>query len=382
MKQQRRFLTKGVVLGVVLALLIAGVALAATITIDDFSAGRLEVAASPPATDSDYIDTATVLGDQRDMSVTGVSGEGGYVRLDVWPTAGKVNFSEDPGISGTGYIHWDGMDDDAATLDPYGLDHQDLTDGGTNDGFLLRVIFDDWPMTVTMKVYTGTNWSQYVIAMPGDILSETVDFFVPFSDFSVGGGTGAVFTDTGAVVLEFDGTLNPGTDLNATLFSATSARDFGDLPDTYSTTLSANGPRHITASGLRLGAGVDTEADGNASASGDGDDTDGVDDEDGVVYTPGVNWQVGSDGASVDVTVNGCSGTCYLSAWFDWARNDNFSDSGDQVLDDYAITNGEHTITFDIPSACAPPKTSATHRSAKPAVARWRTTNSTSRRAL
>ena len=62
--------------------------------------------------------------------------------------------------------------------------------------------------------------------------------------------------------------------------------DFGDLPDTgagtgaanYQTLSSDSGPSHAIVTGLRFGATIDDESDGqpNATASGDGADEDGL----------------------------------------------------------------------------------------------------------
>ena len=129
-------------------------------------------------------------------------------------------------------------------------------------------------------------------------------------------------------------------------------RDFGDLPPAYGLTLWANdGARHVVG-GLILGVAVDAEADGqecaDAGRAGDaGDDNAvGTDDEDGVtVVGP---WRNGLGGGAVQVTVTGGSG--YLSAWIDWAGNDNLSDAGDQVLAMAPVSAGTQTLTFDIPA--------------------------------
>ena len=77
--------------------------------------------------------------------------------------------------------------------------------------------------------------------------------------------------------------------------------DWGDLPGPYPTLSAANGPRH-GATGPRLGATRDDEANGQPSASADGDDANGGD-EDGVTF--GV-IRVGMADASVTVNVQQC----------------------------------------------------------------------------
>jgi len=94
--------------------------------------------------------------------------------------------------------------------------------------------------------------------------------------------------------------------------------DFGDAPNSYGTTLAANGARHVATTALRLGILTDIELDGAPSVGANGDDAAGVpDDEDGVivpVFRPGVLVNV-----SVRVT-----GPCRLNAWVDWNRNGTF----------------------------------------------------------
>ncbi len=136
-------------------------------------------------------------------------------------------------------------------------------------------------------------------------------------------------------------------------FGFLSQMDMGDLPSAYGiTSLGEDGARHvIPASGaIYLGAGVpDSEPNGQASANVDGDDLSGGDDEDGVVAS-GLPWTDGPNGGSIDVTVGGCSGTCYLSGWIDWGVDGSLYDAGDRILLAYPVTNGTQTITFDIPA--------------------------------
>ena len=98
---------------------------------------------------------------------------------------------------------------------------------------------------------------------------------------------------------------------------------------------------------LFLGPGIDAEANGQPTINADGDDTSGIDDEDGVTRTPGVNWQVGGNG-SVDVTVTG--GTGCLSGWIDWDGNGIFG-AGEDVIPNVLATAGAHTYTFSMPVA-------------------------------
>ncbi|GAP64125.1 hypothetical protein ARMA_2548 [Ardenticatena maritima] len=157
---------------------------------------------------------------------------------------------------------------------------------------------------------------------------------------------------------DYDG--NPATDPAVTFsgggnsatrdFGFISTVDLGDLPSSYNLTkLAVDGARH-TVGTLKLGSVADTDPDGQESPDATGDDNDGSNDDDGVTRTAGVKWSAGNNGGSVDITVSGCSGTCYVSAWIDWNHDGDFYDSGEQILTDQSVVNGTQTITFDIPS--------------------------------
>jgi hypothetical protein len=192
------------------------------------------------------------------------------------------------------------------------------------------------------------------------VSSTTTDAAGQYSFTGLAAGTYRVVANANAYSLrgttattttDYDGT--PATDPAVTFsgggqtaqrdFGFLSNMDMGDLPDTYNNTLLAdNGPRH-TLGTLFLGSGATPDTDGHESATAAGDT------DNGVVRTTGVHWQVGANGASVDVTVSGCASTCYLAAWFDWNNDRDFNDSGEGVLRDRAVSNGTQPITFDIP---------------------------------
>ena len=68
------------------------------------------------------------------------------------------------------------------------------------------------------------------------------------------------------------------------VFAEVAKLDLGDAPDSYGTSLNANGARHIISVGLFMGALIDAEDDGQPSAGADGDDLDDpANDEDGLV---------------------------------------------------------------------------------------------------
>lgn len=92
--------------------------------------------------------------------------------------------------------------------------------------------------------------------------------------------------------------------------------DFGDLPDSYSTTRAASGPYHNQGS-QRLGTDFDWEYDGAPTADASGDDVAEADDEDGVDFVPPPQCA----GATLQFTVTVTGGSGKLGVWFDWNQN-------------------------------------------------------------
>ncbi|MBC8426687.1 hypothetical protein H8E07_21445 [bacterium] len=124
--------------------------------------------------------------------------------------------------------------------------------------------------------------------------------------------------------------------------------DYGDAPDTlgtlgYATLLANDGARHRISATYYLGAGVDTEFDGQPEPQALGDDNDGNDDEDGVIFN---TLLVPGQPASIDVTVAG-GGNFY--GWIDYDIDGNWFDATDQVFSAETVVAGVNTLTFNVP---------------------------------
>lgn len=131
-------------------------------------------------------------------------------------------------------------------------------------------------------------------------------------------------------------------------FESMAQRDFGDLPSSYSTTLSDQpvGPSHGIVAGqeLYLGAGVFAEGNGKPSADASADSSD-----DGVWVT--TQWREGAGGGSVNVKVGAGSG--WLVGWVDFNRNGTFADTNELVFGQSvssATNGGLYTIAFTVPA--------------------------------
>ncbi|MBI5758891.1 MAG: CHRD domain-containing protein [Planctomycetales bacterium] len=137
--------------------------------------------------------------------------------------------------------------------------------------------------------------------------------------------------------------------------------DFGDAPETrtvepsslggYPTTESRNGARHAVlagGTGLRLGATVDSETNGNPTINADGDDTNPAspapDDEDGVTFTSALTAGLP---ASVSVIASGAG---RLNGWIDFNGDGDWSDIGEQVITDQVVGTGPNAVVFTVPA--------------------------------
>ena len=91
-------------------------------------------------------------------------------------------------------------------MNPTGLNHADLTGGGANQGIQFLLGADHAGASLVLKVYSdASDWSQATVAIPntGDGSATSVES-IAFSAFTVGGGSGASFSNVGAVQLELD----------------------------------------------------------------------------------------------------------------------------------------------------------------------------------
>jgi uncharacterized repeat protein (TIGR01451 family) len=127
--------------------------------------------------------------------------------------------------------------------------------------------------------------------------------------------------------------------------------DFGDLPVAFSTQIqdTPTGPRHTIGgiTNLYLGAGVDTEVNGQSSPGADGDGSD----EDGVEAIGA--WRIATNGGAVRTAIGAGSG--WLLGYIDFTRDGDLLDPGELVFN-IAVSNtggngaGVYTNIFAIPT--------------------------------
>jgi hypothetical protein len=347
--------------------------LAAEVVIDAFSDQNQNVSYTIPASPTfphqicSYATTASgTLGSHRDICLTITGGNQDSIgRLQVSTANQYLLMALDPSITAIASLQWDGTDANPS-VDPTGLGGVDLTDSGSNDGVVIRVVNSDGlAVDMTLRIYTdGSNWAEQTVTFDSQVISpnQVVDVFMTFAGF--GGGAGTMDeTNVGAVELELDGTIEAGADMTIQLVKATSLYDFGDLPSGYNVTRGEGGPQHRTGP-LRLGGSVDAEGDGTHSGTAVGDDNDfSPDDEDGVTRVaslasttggwtngdPGIGG--GGNGGSLDITISGGSGTPQVFVDFgsglaEVTLRDCLSGSALTM----PLTEGTHRVCFSIPA--------------------------------
>jgi len=155
--------------------------------------------------------------------------------------------------------------------------------------------------------------------------------------------------------------------LAVTLFSTSSEAnnttcmlDYGDAPDpNYPTNFSNDGARHYICDDLPvyLGAGVDSEMDGQPNATATGDDLDGNDDEDGVTF---LNYPL-ETGVTANIIVN-ASGPGKLDAWVDFNGDGDWADAGEKIFNSVSLVAGDNYISFFVPKDVALGQTFARFR--------------------
>ncbi|MGB0764812.1 MAG: SdrD B-like domain-containing protein, partial [Luminiphilus sp.] len=125
--------------------------------------------------------------------------------------------------------------------------------------------------------------------------------------------------------------------------------DFGDLPNSYATSLQGDGARHIQqgTNTLYLGASVDAESDASSSATATGDDASDGDDEDGVVLLDSALWGEGNDPDNqLQITVQGDG---WLVAWMDFDGDGSFL-GPDELIINQAVSTGATNYQVSVPA--------------------------------
>ena len=141
--------------------------------------------------------------------------------------------------------------------------------------------------------------------------------------------------------------------------------DYGDAPDPDYPTLDAStGARHPVVRGVHLGSRVDIDMDGQPDPTATGDDSDGMDDDDGVVFTTVLS---AGNPAACDVYA---SFDGVMHAWIDFDRDGDWDQPSERI---YAgsVSNGHNPITFTVPATASAGQTFARFRYTTGSMPSW-----------
>ena len=179
--------------------------------IDEFDATSALITDTVPvdgAAATGQVDAAAILGGELDLSAKIVTGPG-TDNVAIQSGSGVVQLSSTSTGDGEFVMTWDGNDSSAA-LNPIGLQTAgvgiDLTANGGVAFRLLVQSFDQAGGTARIRVHTdGGNSS--VSALVNIPTGAAQDLSIRYSNFIVSSGTGADFTDVGAIELEVFGAV-------------------------------------------------------------------------------------------------------------------------------------------------------------------------------
>ncbi len=215
-------------------------------------------------------------------------------------------------------------------------------------GFTANYVTNDGTATVANNDYVDNDGSLSFAGTAGETQTFTV---------LVNGDLNIEADETfQTAITGLTGVVNPpavtiaGSPQTATIIN--DEQDWGDAPTaaqsgfagSYPTLAADNGARHGAAlGGLRLGATIDADLDGqpNANATGDGADEDGVTLPGALVIN-----------TSANITVN-ASATGKLDAWVDFNRDGDWLDAGEQVFTNQNVVAGNNTLSFAVPGGAS-----------------------------
>ena len=166
--------------------------------------------------------------------------------------------------------------------------------------------------------------------------SNELAIYIP--DDAAEGPTYGRFRFSEDTIPSFDGEIYSGEVEDMRFFMTRGfPYDYGDAPENdtlhYETLLASDGARHPISTSIGLGtvgssrsATPDGELDGRPSIYANGDDTDGFDDEDGILFQ---SYFAPGETTTIDVWMNGAG---YLHGWADFNRDGDFLDTGEYFL--------------------------------------------------
>ena len=194
----------------------------------------------------------------------------------------------------------------------------------------------------------------YAITPGSEVAVDTLDTSLMFTGTRSGSGDEWTrwrvwFTGRTTLQARWTGFQNSGFGLDGDGDTPVppSCDDYGDAPDSYGTTLLADGPRHRVTEDLTLGELVDIDGNGRPSPSASIDDNELLDDEDAVEPI-----EIGP-GAAATVTVSAINNTAQdatLAGWLDLDADGAF-EAGELVTATVPAGSGDGSYDLDFPAA-------------------------------
>lgn len=170
--------------------------------VDSFTTTQ-QVTASSLTTSSQAltVPATEAIGGYRDEAVQLTSSSGQVNLYANLYTPNVLEYDSTATATGSGTVTWDGNSiANPTTLNPTGLNHADLTGGGKSTGITLDIGADHDNATVTLKIYTDAgDWSTVTEDIPYTAGEATEPLYIPYSSFTTGSGSGATFSNVGAV---------------------------------------------------------------------------------------------------------------------------------------------------------------------------------------
>ena len=187
---------------------------AQALTIDDFSTTLL---LSDPGTDSGSVTApvSSIIGGEREADIDRLTGSDSASLAFNSGGTGTMSIANGTGGTSASLVIYDGVGSGGGAA---GLGGVDLTVGGTQDAFDLRIIANDFAAAVSISVVSGGDTSFLTVLSPGGNPGpSSVPMLFEYASFA---GV-ADFTSVDAIFLNVDTSLNNATDIELDFFGTT-----------------------------------------------------------------------------------------------------------------------------------------------------------------
>ena len=154
--------------------------------IDDFSAQQVGVVSPVVATSVSSVSDSSILGGERDFAVSFVSGTAeAMLHSNPYGLTDVLEFDQSAGVIASAIVTWNGVDVPGGSAP--GLGSIDLTNGGLNSGFELRLGIDAAGAgdTLTLLLHdAASQTSSATIPIPQTDGTATAGVSIPFTSFA------------------------------------------------------------------------------------------------------------------------------------------------------------------------------------------------------